>query len=43
MPDVTFYEPTERGVEARIREKLRALRTRDEVAGGRRPPPADEE
>jgi putative ATPase len=43
MPDVTFYEPTERGVEARIREKLRALRMRDEVAGGRRPPPADEE
>jgi putative ATPase len=32
MPDVTFYEPTERGLEAKIREKLEALRTRDRDA-----------
>ncbi|HXT02983.1 MAG TPA: replication-associated recombination protein A, partial [Casimicrobiaceae bacterium] len=43
MPDVTFYAPTERGLEARIAEKLRALRARDESAGGKRPPPSDEE
>jgi putative ATPase len=29
MPATTFYEPTERGLEARIREKLAALRARD--------------
>ncbi len=29
MPATRFYEPTERGLEARIREKLEALRTRD--------------
>jgi putative ATPase len=29
MPDITFYEPTDRGLEARIREKLEALRARD--------------
>jgi putative ATPase len=29
MPDVSFYEPTERGLEGRIREKLEALRARD--------------
>jgi putative ATPase len=28
MPDTTFYEPTERGAEARIRERLEALRRR---------------
>ena len=43
MPDVTFYEPTERGVEARIAERLRALRAQDEAAGGKRAPPAEEE
>jgi len=43
MPDVTFYAPTGRGLEARIAEKLRALRARDEKAGGKRPPPSDEE
>jgi putative ATPase len=32
MPDVTFYEPTERGREAKIREKLDALRARDREA-----------
>ena len=43
MPDVTFYQPTERGLEARIAERLRALRTRDEAAGGRHAPPAEED
>jgi putative ATPase len=32
MSDVTWYEPTERGLEARIREKLEALRARDRGA-----------
>jgi len=32
MPDVTFYQPTGRGVEAKIREKLEALRARDRDA-----------
>jgi putative ATPase len=43
MPDVTFYQPTERGLEARIAERLRALRTRDEAAGGRHAPPAEDD
>ena len=43
MPDVTFYQPTERGLEARIAERLRALRTRDEAAGGRPAPPAEDD
>jgi putative ATPase len=30
MPAIRFYEPTERGLEARIREKLGALRARDQ-------------
>ncbi len=29
MPDVTWYEPTDRGLEAKIREKLESLRTQD--------------
>ena len=33
MPDVTFYEPTDRGLEAKIRERLDALRARDRKAG----------
>ena len=33
MPDVTFYEPTDRGLEAKIRDKLEALRARDLDAG----------
>ena len=33
MPDVTWYEPTDRGLEARIRERLQALRARDRKAG----------
>jgi putative ATPase len=32
MPPVTFYEPTERGLEARIRERLAALHERDRNA-----------
>ena len=32
MPDVSFYEPTDRGLEAKIREKLEALRARDRKA-----------
>jgi len=43
MPDVTFYEPTDRGAEARIAERLRALRERDEKAGGKRAPAASQE
>ncbi len=34
MPDVRFYRPTERGLEARIRERLEALRARDDTATG---------
>ncbi len=37
MPDVTWYEPTDRGLEARIREKLDALREADRKA--RKPKP----
>jgi putative ATPase len=33
MPDARFYVPTERGLEARIRERLEALHARDERAG----------
>ena len=43
MPDVTFYEPTQRGLEARIREKLEQLRSQDEAAGGKQAPPPDAE
>jgi putative ATPase len=43
MPDVSFYTPTDRGVEARIKEKLRELRGRDEAAGGRRAPQSSDE
>jgi putative ATPase len=43
MPDVEFYAPTDRGLEARIGEKLRALRARDEAAGGKRAPAPDDE
>ena len=32
MPATTFYAPTERGLEARIREKLQSLRQRDRSA-----------
>jgi putative ATPase len=43
MPDVTFYRPTERGVEARIAERLRALRMQDDAAGGKRALPTDDD
>ena len=36
MPDVSFYEPTSRGLEGKIRERLEALRVRDQAAGGKR-------
>ena len=32
MQDVTWYEPTDRGLEAKIREKLEGLRARDRDA-----------
>jgi putative ATPase len=32
MPDVAWYEPSERGLEAKIREKLAALRAQDKEA-----------
>ena len=32
MPDMTWYEPTDRGFEAKIREKLESLRERDRGA-----------
>jgi len=32
MPDVSWYEPTDRGLESRIREKLEGLRDRDRRA-----------
>lgn len=32
MPDVAFYEPTDRGLEAKIASRLRALRARDRGA-----------
>ena len=32
MPEVSFYVPTERGLEAKIAEKLAALRKRDAKA-----------
>ena len=35
MPDTTFYEPTDHGVEARIRERLRQLKIRDDAVGGK--------
>ncbi|MEO8537598.1 MAG: replication-associated recombination protein A [Betaproteobacteria bacterium] len=43
MPDVEFYRPTERGLEARIGERLRTLRARDDEKGGRRGPALDDE
>ncbi len=34
MPDVTWYEPTDRGLEAKIRDRLESLRQRDRKTGG---------
>ena len=39
MTDVSFYTPTDRGVEARIGERLRKLRERDDELGGKQVPP----
>ncbi|CAG1007918.1 Replication-associated recombination protein A [Burkholderiales bacterium] len=36
MPDTTFYEPTDRGLEQRIRERLAEFRARDAAARKRR-------
>ncbi len=36
MPEVSFYEPTDRGLEAKIAEKLAALRERDAKAGAKK-------
>ena len=36
MPKTKFYTPTDRGLEAKIREKLATLRSRDRAAGTRR-------
>jgi hypothetical protein len=33
MPDVKWYEPTDRGLEDKIREKMKELRRRDAAAG----------
>src|SRR5579862_1846635 len=43
MPEVSFYAPTDRGIEARIREKLRELRGRDDAVGGKRAPESSDE
>jgi putative ATPase len=43
MPDVNFYKPTDRGLEGRIRDKLARLHQRDEAAGGRQAPRADDD
>ena len=32
MPEVSWYEPTDRGLEAKIREKLEWLRAQDKAA-----------
>jgi len=36
MPEVEWYRPTDRGLEAKIREKLEHLRALDVAAGGKR-------
>jgi putative ATPase len=36
MPEVEWYRPTDRGLEARIREKLEHLRALDAQAGKKR-------
>ena len=43
MPDVSFYTPTERGLEARIAERLRNLRAHDDARGGKQAPAPDED
>jgi putative ATPase len=34
MPEVRFYEPTDHGLEAKIRERFERLRARDRAAAG---------
>ncbi|HVK79397.1 MAG TPA: replication-associated recombination protein A, partial [Verrucomicrobiae bacterium] len=41
MPATTFYAPSERGLEARIREKLEGLRTRDAASVKLKPDPQE--
>jgi putative ATPase len=36
MPEVSWYEPTDRGLESKIREKLERLRAQDKAARGKR-------
>jgi hypothetical protein len=36
MPEVEWYRPTDRGLEARIREKLEQLRALDAAAAEKR-------
>jgi putative ATPase len=43
MPDVSFYMPTERGLEARIGERLRDLRAHDDARGGKQAPSPDDD
>jgi putative ATPase len=38
MPDSRLYEPTPRGLEARIRERLEELRKLDDAAGANKDP-----
>jgi putative ATPase len=42
MPDVSFYRPTDRGMEARIAARLDELGSRDEKRGGKRAPETDD-
>ena len=41
MPDVAFYAPTDRGLEARIRARLDELRKLDRTAARGDEPPQD--
>ena len=43
MPDVSFYRPSNQGLEGRLAERLEALRERDDAAGGKRAPPTQDE
>jgi len=41
--DVEYYHPTDRGFEAKIKERLEELRKRKQASGGRQPPVGDAE
>ncbi len=41
--DVEYYHPTDRGFEAKIKERLEDLRKRKQASGGRQPPVGDVE